>query len=85
MAESDTHYETSWSINLEKPRHGRDGAAVLAEAIDVVQRTAAGTHVNLVTHEAHGDPRGTSSGTWPSHSGTKPTGNSSSAVAVVAT
>lgn len=57
MAESAEHHETSWSINLEKPRHAEDREVVLAEALDAVERTAAGTHVNLVTHEAHGDPR----------------------------
>lgn len=57
MAESVEHHETSWSINLEKPRYGEDRELVLADAIDAVERTANGTHVNLVTHEAHGDPR----------------------------
>jgi putative CGCGG family rSAM target protein len=57
MAESAEQHETSWSINLEKPRHGADRATLLAEAIDAVEGTASGTHVNLVTHEAHGDPR----------------------------
>jgi putative CGCGG family rSAM target protein len=53
---TDRVHETSWSANLEKPEHGEDRELVVRQAIDAVDHTAAGTHVNLVTHEAHGHP-----------------------------
>ncbi|WP_255171558.1 CGCGG family rSAM-modified RiPP protein [Natrononativus amylolyticus] len=49
-------HDTSWSANLEHPRHADDRDLVVAEALDAVERTAAGCHVNLVTHTAHGHP-----------------------------
>jgi len=53
---TDRVHENSWSANLEEPRHGDDRALVVAQAIDAVRHTAAGHHVNLVTHGDHGHP-----------------------------
>lgn len=49
-------HETSWSATLEEPRHADDPDAVRDEALDAVERTAAGVHVNLVTHGDLGHP-----------------------------
>jgi len=51
-------HDTSWSANLEKPRHADDRALVVEEALAAVANTAPGTHVNLVTHAEHGHPEG---------------------------
>lgn len=51
-------HDTSWSANLEQPRHAEDQGTVVEEAVDAVERTAAGHHVNLVTHSAHDHPEG---------------------------
>ena len=48
MSHPEGTHDTSWSANLESPDH--------EEAIRAVERTAAGTHVNLVTHGDHGHP-----------------------------
>lgn len=53
---TDRDHETSWSANLETPAYADDEALVIEHAIEAVRRTAPGTHVNLVTHEAHGHP-----------------------------
>lgn len=49
-------HDTSWSANLETERHAEDIDAVVEEAIDAVEHTAASNHVNLVTHGEHGHP-----------------------------
>lgn len=49
-------HETSWSANLEGPRHAADRTLVTEEAFDAVEATASGRHVNLVTHGDHGHP-----------------------------
>lgn len=49
-------HDTSWSANLEKPQHGEDRELVVHQALDAVEATAPGTHVNLVTHADHGHP-----------------------------
>ncbi|MFC7165603.1 CGCGG family rSAM-modified RiPP protein [Halospeciosus flavus] len=54
---TDEVHTASWSANLEKPEHAEDRERVVSEAIDAVNRTAAGYHVNLVTHANHGHPR----------------------------
>jgi putative CGCGG family rSAM target protein len=54
--DSDVVHDNSWSANLEHPRHGDDRAVVVKEALDAVERTVPGNHVNLVTHSAHGHP-----------------------------
>ena len=53
---TDRHHDTSWSANLETPAYADDPDLVVDHAIEAVERTAAGTHVNLVTHGAHGHP-----------------------------
>jgi putative CGCGG family rSAM target protein len=53
---TDHVHETSWSANLERPRHAEDRDLVVAQAIDAVEQTASGTHVNVVTHATHGHP-----------------------------
>ena len=55
-APTDRDHDTSWSANLETPAYGEDADLVVAHALEAIERTAAGTHVNLVTHEAHGHP-----------------------------
>lgn len=52
---TDHVHRNSWSANLEQPRH-EDGDQLLADALDAVEHTAPGYHVNLVTHAAHGHP-----------------------------
>ena len=52
---TDRVHENSWSANLEQPRH-EERDRLVADAIDAVEHTAAGYHVNLVTHAAHGHP-----------------------------
>ncbi|WP_254546995.1 CGCGG family putative rSAM-modified RiPP protein [Halomarina pelagica] len=53
---TDRVHDNSWSANLEKPRHADDRDLVVAQAIDAVEHTAPGNHVNLVTHGNHGHP-----------------------------
>ncbi|WP_255151241.1 CGCGG family putative rSAM-modified RiPP protein [Halorarius halobius] len=53
---TDRVHEGSWSANLEKPKHADDRELVVAQAVDAVDHTAEGTHVNLVTHATHGHP-----------------------------
>jgi putative CGCGG family rSAM target protein len=50
------HHDTSWSANLEQPHHADDRGLLVGQALDAVEHTAAGTHVNLVTHADHGHP-----------------------------
>jgi putative CGCGG family rSAM target protein len=49
-------HDTSWSATLEGPEHAADRNLVVEEAIEAVERTASGVHVNLVTHGDHGHP-----------------------------
>jgi putative CGCGG family rSAM target protein len=53
---TDHIHESSWSANLEQPDHAEDHELVVAQAIDAVEHTARGTHVNVVTHADHGHP-----------------------------
>jgi len=53
---TDRTHETSWSANLEEPQHAEDCELVVAQALQAVDRTAPGYHVNLVTHGDHGHP-----------------------------
>ncbi|MXR21154.1 CGCGG family putative rSAM-modified RiPP protein [Halobacterium bonnevillei] len=55
-AVTDGVHENSWSANLEQPEHAEDRALVVAQAVDAVEHTAPGYHVNLVTHGDHGHP-----------------------------
>ena len=53
---TDHVHDNSWSANLEKAQHADDRDLVVGQAIDAVQHTADGNHVNLVTHGDHGHP-----------------------------
>jgi len=53
---TETVHENSWSANLEEPRHAEDRDLVVRQAVEAVEHTAAGYHVNLVTHGDHGHP-----------------------------
>ncbi len=48
--------DTSWSANLERPVHREDRSILIEQAIEAIEHTAAGSHVNLVTHSDHGHP-----------------------------
>jgi putative CGCGG family rSAM target protein len=50
-------HQNSWSANLEQPEHAESRELVHEQAIAAVEHTAAGYHVNLVTHGDHGHPR----------------------------
>jgi putative CGCGG family rSAM target protein len=49
-------HEHAWAADLERPEHAADRDLLLAEAAEAIETTAEGTHVQLVTHEAHGAP-----------------------------
>ncbi|WP_254768489.1 CGCGG family rSAM-modified RiPP protein [Salinilacihabitans rarus] len=53
---TDRTHDNSWSANLEKPRHAGNRALVERQAVEAVEHTAPGNHVNLVTHGDHGHP-----------------------------
>lgn len=53
---TDRMHDTSWSANLEKPQHATDVDLVVDQAIDAIEHTEPGHHVNLVTHGDHGHP-----------------------------
>ncbi|MFB6232666.1 MAG: CGCGG family rSAM-modified RiPP protein [Haloarculaceae archaeon] len=53
---TDRVHDTSWSANLEQPRHGDDRDLLIEQAIDAIEHTESGYHVNLVTHGDHGHP-----------------------------
>jgi len=53
---TDRVHDTSWSANLEKPIHAEDRGLVLDGAVEAVEHTEPGNHVNLVTHGEHGHP-----------------------------
>ncbi|QZP39588.1 CGCGG family rSAM-modified RiPP protein [Halobaculum magnesiiphilum] len=53
---TDRVHDTSWSANLEKPEHASDRDLVRRQAVDAIEHTAGGNHVNLVTHGDHGHP-----------------------------
>lgn len=53
---TDRDHDNSWSANLEKSHHAEDSDLVVAQAIDAIDRTTDGHHVNLVTHGDHGHP-----------------------------
>ena len=54
---TDRVHDNSWSANLEKPVYADDRDLVLEGAIEAVEHTAPGNHVNLVTHANHGHPK----------------------------
>ena len=53
---TDRMHDNSWSANLEKPHHADDRTLVVEQAIDAIEHTVSGNHVNLVTHGDHGHP-----------------------------
>ncbi|MFC6954185.1 CGCGG family rSAM-modified RiPP protein [Halorubellus litoreus] len=53
---TDRDHDGSWSANLERDQYADDPDLVVAHALDAIDHTASGTHVNLVTHRAHGHP-----------------------------
>ncbi|MFB6169845.1 MAG: CGCGG family rSAM-modified RiPP protein [Haloarculaceae archaeon] len=53
---TETVHDNSWSANLEKPEHAADRDLVVSQAIDAIEHTTDGNHVNLVTHGDHGHP-----------------------------
>lgn len=55
---TDRVHANSWSANLERPADSEARELLLEGAVDAVEHTAAGHHVNLVTHGDHGHPEG---------------------------
>lgn len=53
---TDQMHGNSWSANLEKPQHADDIELTVSQAIDAIEHTEPGNHVNLVTHGDHGHP-----------------------------
>jgi len=53
---TDRVHDNSWSANLEQPQHAESRALVVEQAEQAIEHTAAGNHVNLVTHGDHGHP-----------------------------
>jgi putative CGCGG family rSAM target protein len=53
---TDRVHDNSWSANLEREVHADDRDLVVAQALDAIEHTTPGNHVNLVTHGAHGHP-----------------------------
>jgi putative CGCGG family rSAM target protein len=53
---TDRTHANSWSANLEKPQHAADVDLVVSQAIEAIEHTEPGHHVNLVTHGDHGHP-----------------------------
>jgi putative CGCGG family rSAM target protein len=53
---TDYVHDNSWSANLEKPQYADDVELAIRDAIDAIEHTTAGNHVNLVTHAELGHP-----------------------------
>lgn len=53
---TDGVHQNSWSASLEHPEHADDRELIKREAVDAIHNTAAGYHVNLVTHGEQGHP-----------------------------
>lgn len=53
---TDHVHENSWSANLEAPKHGANRALLIRQAVEAIEHTTPGYHVNLVTHGDHGHP-----------------------------
>jgi putative CGCGG family rSAM target protein len=49
-------HDNSWSADLEQSHHAEDRNLVVSQALDAIEHTTAGHHVNLVTHGDHGHP-----------------------------
>jgi len=54
---TDHVHDNSWSANLETPEHAEDRELLVEQALSAIDHTAAGHHVNLVTHGDQGHPR----------------------------
>lgn len=55
-AVTDHVHENSWPANLEGPEHATGRDHLVEQALSAIEHTAAGNHVNLVTHGDHGHP-----------------------------
>ncbi len=66
---TDRVHDNSWSANLEQPVHAENRDLVVEQAVEAVEHTAPGNHVNLVTHGEHGHPEGYLYETLDSHVG----------------
>jgi putative CGCGG family rSAM target protein len=53
---TDHVHDNSWSANLEKPQYADDRQLIVDHAVDAIEHTVDGTHVNLVTHAEQGHP-----------------------------
>ncbi len=53
---TDRVHDNSWSANLETPQYAVDRGLLVEHAIEAIERTTPGNHVNLVTHGDHGHP-----------------------------
>ncbi|MFP9192641.1 CGCGG family rSAM-modified RiPP protein [Natronosalvus vescus] len=53
---TDRLHDTSWSANLEHPHHAEDRSLLERQALEAIEHTSPGNHVNLVTHGEHGHP-----------------------------
>jgi putative CGCGG family rSAM target protein len=53
---TETVHDNSWSANLEQPVHADDRELVVEQAIEAIEHTTDGNHVNLVTHGDQGHP-----------------------------
>lgn len=53
---TDEVHDTSWSANLETPRHADDRVLTVRDALAAIDHTTPGNHVNLVTHGSLGHP-----------------------------
>jgi putative CGCGG family rSAM target protein len=53
---TDRFHDSAWAADLEQPKHAADRALLVEQATRSVELTAEGSHVQLVTHEAHGHP-----------------------------
>lgn len=49
-------HDRPWTADLETAAHAESRELVVAEALDAVEQTTAGTRVDIVTHERHGHP-----------------------------
>jgi len=55
---TDETHDNSWSVNLEKPRYDDDADLAIRDAVEAIEHTVSGNHVNLVTHAELGHPDG---------------------------
>ncbi|MFB6302851.1 MAG: CGCGG family rSAM-modified RiPP protein [Haloferacaceae archaeon] len=53
---TDRVHDNSWSANLGTPEYAAAEARIVEGAVEAVEYTVPGNHVNLVTHGDHGHP-----------------------------